>query len=65
MTYVEGLGRVGQEVEFYDYRDVSGMLLPFRTEIEYASSLVGKIVTTVTDVELGVALPEGTFTLED
>ena len=65
VSFVETLGRVGQHVEFGDYRDVSGMLLPFRTEIEYAHSMVGTISATVTDFELGVELPEGVFELKD
>jgi CubicO group peptidase (beta-lactamase class C family) len=65
MTFIETLGRIGQHVEFGDYRDVSGMFLPFRTEIEYAHSMIGTITTTVTDYELGVELPEGVFELKD
>jgi hypothetical protein len=63
VTFVEMLGRIGQHVEFGDYRDVSGMLLPFRTEITYAHSLIGTISTTVTDFELGLELPDGVFEL--
>ena len=63
VTFVEMLGRIGQHVEFGDYRDVSGMLLPFRTEITYAHSLIGTISATVTDFELGVELPDGVFEL--
>ena len=65
MTHIEHMGRIGQRVTFGDFRDVSGMLLPFRTKIELANPLIGTIVTTVTDVELGVELPEGTFELEE
>jgi hypothetical protein len=64
MTYVEMLGRIGQHQEFGDYRDISGMFLPFRTEVTLAHRLIGTISTTVTDVELGVELPEGVFELE-
>ena len=65
MTFIETLGRIGQHVEFGDYRDISGMLLPFRTEITFAHSMIGTITTTVTDFELGVELPAGVFELED
>ena len=63
MTHIDTMGRIGQRVSFGDFRDVSGMLLPFRSEIELANQLIGTIVTTVTDVELGVELTEGAFTL--
>ena len=65
MTTLDNLGRVGQRVNFSDFRDVSGMLLPFRTEVEIANPFIGTIVTTVDAVELGVELPEGTFELQD
>lgn len=65
MTTLEGLGRVGQRVTFSDFRDVSGMLLPFRTEVVIANPFIGTIVTTVDAVELGVELPEGTFELKE
>jgi len=65
MTYIEGMGRIGQRVKYDDYRDVSGMLLPFQAEIRIANNLIGIIVTTTTDYELGVEISEGTFELSD
>jgi hypothetical protein len=65
VSFVEPLGRIGQHMEFGDYRDISGMLLPFRTEVTYAHSMVGTISATVTDFELGVELLEGVFELKD
>ena len=63
MTHIAGEGRFGRRVIFSDFRDVSGMLLPFRTEIHYSNPIIGTVVATIDDVELGVELPEGTFEL--
>ncbi|HIG87540.1 MAG TPA: class A beta-lactamase-related serine hydrolase [Planctomycetes bacterium] len=63
LTVIGALGRIGQHVEYGDYRDVEGMMLPFRTEIEFPHPLIGTIVTTVTSVELDVELHEGVFEL--
>ena len=63
MTHIPGEGRYGQRVIFSDFRDVSGMLLPFRSETHYSNSILGTAVTTIHDVELGVDLPDGTFEL--
>jgi len=41
------------------------MLLPFQAEIRIANNLIGIIVTTTTDYELGVEISEGTFELSD
>jgi hypothetical protein len=65
LVHIGPLGRIGQHVEFGDYRDVSGMMLPFRTEIEFPNPLIGTIVTTVTKVELEVELHDGLFELGD
>ena len=65
MTHIEAMGRIGQRLTFSDFRDVSGMLLPFRTSIQLANPLIGTIVTTVSEVELGAELPEGAFELRE
>lgn len=65
MTFIDGMGTVGQSLRFGDYRDVSGMLLPYRTEVTLANKMIGTIVTTLDEIELGVELSEGTFELRD
>jgi CubicO group peptidase (beta-lactamase class C family) len=65
LAHIPSLGRIGQHVEYGDHRDVSGMMLPFRTEIEYPNPLIGTIITTVTSVELDAELHAGVFELED
>lgn len=65
MTYVDSLGRIGQLALFDDYRDVSGMQLPFRTRLQLAHALIPPMESSVAEVELGVELPAGTFELAD
>ncbi len=59
------LGRIGQNEEFGGQREVSGMMLPFRTEIDFPNPMIGEIITTVTSVELDAELHEGVFELDD
>jgi hypothetical protein len=59
------MGRVGRRMTFEDFRDVSGVLLPHRTEIEFPNPLVGTIVVTVEEAQVGAKLPEGLFELSD
>jgi len=65
LTFIDGMGTVGQSLRFGDFRDISGMLLPYRTEISLANKAIGTIVSTVDEIELGVELPRGTFELQD
>lgn len=63
--FMAGLGRVGVKTSFGEFRDVSGMLLPYRTESEVANPFIGTIVITVSGIEVGVELPAGGFALGD
>ncbi|MFT7678493.1 MAG: CubicO group peptidase (beta-lactamase class C family) [Planctomycetota bacterium] len=65
MAQMGAAGRVGQRLSFGDYREISGMLLPYRTEIELANKMIGTVTSTITDISLGVTIPDGLFTLED
>ena len=65
LVHLGALGRIGQHVEFGDHREVSGMMLPFRTEVEFPNPMIGTIITTVTSVELDAELHEGVFELDD
>lgn len=58
-------GRMAQRRSFGDYREISGMLLPHRTEIQLANTMIGTITTTVTDIGLGVDVTDSMFKLED
>jgi CubicO group peptidase (beta-lactamase class C family) len=61
--YMPGLGRVGMRTSFGEFTDVSGVLLPFRTEVDVANPFIGTIDVKVSGVEVGVELPEGGFDL--
>ncbi len=63
---VEMLGRIGQRSKFGDFREVSGMLIPFETQIEIAHPIVGFItsVKKVTETEVGIELPADAFQLK-
>jgi len=50
-------------MRFADFRDVSGMLLPYKTQIKFANPMIGTVWTTISKMELGVELPEDTFRL--
>jgi len=65
MTYAEGMGRVGQRTSLGDFREVSGMLLPYRAEIELANPMIGTIVVTLDEVEVGAEVPAGWFELAE
>jgi CubicO group peptidase (beta-lactamase class C family) len=65
LTFMEGLGLIGQKVRFEDWKDVNGALLPGRVEVQLAHPLIGTILTTVVSVELGVEVPAGHFELTD
>ena len=56
-------GRVGQELSFGEYQDVSGMQLPGKSETKLAMPMTGPIMTTYTTFEVGVELAEDTFHL--
>jgi CubicO group peptidase (beta-lactamase class C family) len=64
LTYIEGLGRIGQKVSFGDWRDVGGATLPFRIEVALAHPLIGTILNTYEAFETGVEIDAGWFRLE-
>lgn len=62
---MDGMGMMGMRIRFEDFRDVSGMLLPYKTQIKFSNPMIGSIYSTVTSIDLGVELPVGLFQLED
>jgi CubicO group peptidase (beta-lactamase class C family) len=52
-----GMGLMGQKIRADDFREVEGMLLPYRVRIEFANSMLGRMTAIVTDVKLGVEAP--------
>lgn len=63
IAYVEGMGRLGQRLRFSDFREISGMLLPFSIKMKYANRMIGTVTSTVQDYELGEVVADDVFTL--
>ncbi len=62
LTLVPGIGVVGLRTRYGDFREVGGMRLPFRIVDSYASSLLGRVVTTWEKAETRVEIPQAAFT---
>lgn len=58
---VPGLGVLGVESDYGDFRDVEGMTVPFKIVTDYATPLLGTATTTVEDVQVRVTPPAGAF----
>jgi hypothetical protein len=65
MVTMDGLGRIGQRIRYGDFRDVSGMLLPYETKTLYANPMIGSSVSTVIEINVGVEVNDGTFELKE
>ncbi len=65
IAVMDGMGRVGLGSNFGDFRDVSGMQLPFKTTTSIPASPIGAVELTVDSFEVGVEVPEGTFRIGD
>jgi len=64
MIFGEGTGRIGQHVEYGDFHEVAGMLFPYSTETELANPMIGPIIMTVQEIELGVEASDEAFALD-
>lgn len=49
-----GVGRIGLKAAYGDYREVDGLMLPFRVQYQYAYPLIGEIHYTFETFETGV-----------
>lgn len=65
MTFLPGMGMIGQSLQFRDFKEVDGMQLPERISVDLAHSMIGEILVTITKFEVGVEVSEGWFRLED
>jgi CubicO group peptidase (beta-lactamase class C family) len=61
LAQIPGVGIVGVQTHFGDFRDVGGMLVPFRSVSAYASQLIGRVETSYDKVETGVEVTDETF----
>ena len=62
--FADMMGRMGRHIEFNDFREFEGMLIPYQTETVLAHPLIGPIYSTVHEIEVGIELADGTFRLE-
>ena len=62
LANMPGMGPMGQKIRLDDYREVEGLQIPFRTRIEFANRMLGRMTLTVQKAEVGVDAPE--FRLE-
>ena len=61
LAQIPGLGVVGVQTDYGDFRDVGGMQLPFRVVAKFASQLIGVMATTLDNAETGVEVSQETF----
>ena len=61
LVQIPGLGLVGIQTTYEDFRDVGGMQLPFRAKSKFATPLIGRVVSTLEQAETGLEVSEETF----
>jgi hypothetical protein len=59
-----GLGMVGCEVRFGDYRDVEGLQIPFKSTVKFPTPVLGTQTYVVQKMETHVKLAGDPFVLE-
>ena len=64
VAVIPGVGRLGRETTFRSFREVEGMRLPERIEVQLANPMIGPIKLELSSVTAGAATPEGWFRLE-
>jgi CubicO group peptidase (beta-lactamase class C family) len=61
---ITGVGTLGSEVRFSDYRDVGGVQLPFKITTTFPTPVLGIVTYQVEKVETAVKLDEDPFTIK-
>jgi len=61
LVQIPGVGIVGVRTRYDDFRDVGGMVLPFKAVARFATPLIGRIVTAMDHAETGVEVRERVF----
>ena len=62
IQFAAGMGYVGSETTFSDFRETAGVTLPFKISTKHSSALLGTITVTFDKIESGVS-SEGLFDL--
>jgi CubicO group peptidase (beta-lactamase class C family) len=61
---VPGLGMIGCEVRFADYRDVDGVQIPFKTTVKYPTPMLGTQIYQAEKIETRLKLNKDPFILK-
>ena len=64
MQDVPGLGTVGSEVRFSDYREIGGVQVPFKITTKFPTPLLGTVTYQVAKIETGLKLDEDPFQIK-
>jgi CubicO group peptidase (beta-lactamase class C family) len=59
-----GMGMVGCEVRFADYRQIEGVQIPFKSTVKYSTPTLGTWTYQVEKIETGLKLDEDPFTIK-
>lgn len=65
VTHVPGAGRLGTHASFGDFREIEGMWLPHRTEVEFGNAMLGALVSQTESLELGTAVDDGVYEIHE
>ena len=65
LAAIPGVGRLGRTTTFRSFREVEGMQVPDRVEVQLANPMIGKIMLELTSVTAGAHAADGVFSLED
>ena len=52
--FVPGMGYVGLETRYQDFREVGGITLPFKIESKHSNAMIGKVVVSFDNSESGL-----------
>ncbi|MEO8016571.1 MAG: hypothetical protein ABI769_02055 [Pseudomonadota bacterium] len=61
---VPGVGMVGCEVRFGDYREIEGVQIPFKSTVKYSTPKLGTWTYQVEKIETGLKLGKDPFTIK-
>jgi CubicO group peptidase (beta-lactamase class C family) len=61
VQYVTGLGSIGTEVRFSDYREIGGVRFPFKITTQFPTPVLGTVTYQVEKIETDLKLDEDPF----
>ena len=54
LQFVKGVGFVGLQTKYGDFREVDGLTLPFKIESQFANRFLGKVEITFDEGQSGI-----------